>query len=647
MTAQPSSMKLPLRNEGALTEYRRRLDAAVKKTPHVIYLCAGTGCRAAGAMEVAEAIRKEIDEKNLQDRVSLKTTGCHGFCEKGPLCVHLPSGLFYQLLKPTDVKDLLGKSIESGGIIERLLYTDPMSGRIVQKEEDIPFYSHQQRIVFGLNGRINPFVLDDYLLSGGYTALAKALKMKPEDVVEEVKRANLRGRGGGGFPAGRKWESCRKAPGKPKYVICNSDEGDPGAFMDRSIMEGNPHRVIEGMIIGSWAIGATEGYVYIRHEYPLALQTLIKALEDAEAYGFLGKNILGSGHDFRIRIVRGGGAFVCGESTALMASLEGMVGEPRAKFIHTVEQGVWNKPTNLNNVETWANVPLIIEKGSGWFTSIGTEGSKGTKIFSLVGKVNNTGLVEVPMGVTLNDLVYKIGGGILKGRKPKAVQTGGPSGGAIPVKHFDAPVDFDALTSLGSMMGSGGMIVMDEETCMVDVARYFTNFLVDESCGKCTTCREGLRQMSYILADICEGRGEKEQLRMLEDLAEVVTDGSLCALGGTAANPLMSTLKYFPEEYEEHIRQKVCRGLVCKELLTYRIDEKRCTACRICAKQCPSNAITGDKNVIHVIDHEKCIRCNVCFDVCKYGSVTVTSGKYSRTCEQTKTNLKPVREKTS
>lgn len=639
-------VQLPLKKESDFNEYRKWLDSTVKKTPHTIYLCAGTGCRAAGAMEVAEAIRKEIDAKKLHDMVTLKTTGCHGFCEKGPLCVHLPSGTFYQLLKPSDIKDLLGAALTSGNIVDRLLYTDPMSGKKVIKENDIPFYSNQERIVFGLNGRIDPFELNDYIANDGYLALAKALKTDPDDILEEVKRANLRGRGGGGFPAGMKWESCKKAPGGPKYVICNSDEGDPGAFMDRSIMEGNPHRVIEGMIVGSWAIGANEGYVYIRHEYPLALQTLIRALEDAERFGFLGKNIMGSGHDFRIRIIRGGGAFVCGESTALMASLEGMVGEPRAKFIHTAEQGVWNKPTNLNNVETWANVPLIIQNGAGWFTGTGTDGSKGTKIFSLVGKVNNTGLVEVPMGVTLNDLVYKIGGGILKDRKPKAIQTGGPSGGAIPVSLFDLKVDFDALADMGSMMGSGGMIVMDEETCMVDVARYFTNFLVDESCGKCTTCREGLRQMSYILADICEGRGKKEHIEMLEDLAEVVTEGSLCALGGTAANPLLSTLKFFPKEYEEHIEEKVCRSLVCKELLTYTVDENKCTACRICEKQCPSGAITGDKNVIHVIDQDKCIKCNVCFDVCKYGSIIVSSGKYSRYCETTKTNLKPVRERT-
>ncbi|MFH1437750.1 MAG: NADH-ubiquinone oxidoreductase-F iron-sulfur binding region domain-containing protein [Pseudomonadota bacterium] len=638
-------MQLPFKSESAFNDYVTRLDSNTVKTEHNIYLCAGTGCRAAGAMEVAEALEREIKARKLEKAVTLKTTGCHGFCEKGPLCVQTPSGVFYQMLKPGDIKELVDATIDSGRVVDRLLFTDPMTQKAVVREEDIPFYANQERIVFGLNGRINPFEINDYILSGGYRSLAKALGMKPEDVLEEVKRANLRGRGGGGFPAGRKWESCRNAPGTPKYVICNADEGDPGAFMDRSIMEGNPHRVIEGMVIGSLAIGATEGYVYIRHEYPLALKTLLKALQEAERFGFLGDNILGSGHSLRIRVMRGGGAFVCGESTALMASLEGQVGEPRAKFIHTVEAGVWDKPSNLNNVETWANVPLIIGNGSDWFNAIGTEGSKGTKIFSLVGKVNNTGLVEVPMGITLGDLVFKIGGGILKGRKPKAVQTGGPSGGAIPAERFDAPVDFDALTDMGSMMGSGGMIVMDEETCMVDVARYFTHFLVDESCGKCTTCREGLRQMDGILTRICEGRGKMEDLDLLRELGEVVTDGSLCALGGTAANPLLSTLNYFHEEYDEHINQQVCRALVCKELLTYTIDEDRCTACGICRKQCPSEAISGAKDVMHAIDREKCIHCNVCFDVCTYGSVVVSSGKYKRWCDHTKTNLKPVKER--
>ncbi|MFH1434562.1 MAG: NADH-ubiquinone oxidoreductase-F iron-sulfur binding region domain-containing protein [Pseudomonadota bacterium] len=636
-------MQNPFHTTEEFNTYRLWLESNTVRTPHTLFLCAGTGCRAAGALEVAEAITKEIEEKKLHDTVTLKCTGCHGFCEKGPLLVHLPNGTFYQLLKPSDIKDLLGSAVESGNIVDKLLYVDPVTKKAVEKEDDIPFYANQERIVFGLNGRIDPFRIDDYIMNHGYQALQKALSMKPEDVLEEVKRANLRGRGGGGFPAGRKWESCRAAPGEPKYVICNADEGDPGAFMDRSIMEGNPHRVIEGMLIGAWTIGATEGYVYIRHEYPLAMQTLLKALADAGEYGFLGDNIMGSGLSFRIRVNRGGGAFVCGESSALMASLEGKIGEPRAKFIHTVEQGVWDKPTNLNNVETWANVPLIIQNGADLFTGIGTEGSKGTKIVSLVGKVNNTGLVEVPMGITLGDLVYKIGGGILKDKEAKAIQTGGPSGGAIPARHFDSAVDFDVLNGLGSMMGSGGMIVMDEETCMVDMARYFTNFLVDESCGKCSTCREGLKQMYWLLDDICKGKGKEEYIDILEHLSRTIIDASLCALGGTAPNPALSTLKYYKEEYEEHIKQGVCRALNCKDLIRYDIDEARCTACRLCAKECPSDAITGAKNTIHKLDQEKCIQCGVCYDICKYGSVTVGSGKYSRRCEQTKTNLKPVK----
>ena len=627
------------------TRYHKNLMAAMVRTPHTICLCAGTGCRAAGALEVAEAIRREIEAGKLQSQVTLKTTGCQGFCERGPLCVQQPSGTFYQMLKPEDVGDLLG-SIRGGKIVEKLLYTDPTSGKRVVKEEDIAFYANQNRMVFGLNGRIDPFAIDDYIAHGGYQALVKALSMKPEEVIEEVKRANLRGRGGGGFPAGKKWEACHGAPAPDgiRYIVCNADEGDPGAFMDRSIMEGNPHRVLEGMIIGAWAIGASDAYVFIRHEYPLALQTLVKALEDARTYGFLGENILGSGFSLTVHINRGGGAFVCGEEMGLIASLEGQVGEPRAKFIYPAVKGLWGRPTCINNVETWANVPLIMINGADWFTSVGTAGSKGTKIFSLVGKVNNTGLVEVPMGISLRDLVFKIGGGILKGKEFKAVQSGGPSGGAIPASLLDSTVDFDVLTKIGSMMGSGGLIVMDEDTCMVDVARYFTSFLVDESCGKCSSCREGLKQMSWILTDICAGAGKAEHVPTLERLARMVKVASLCALGGTAPNPVLSTLRYFKDEYDEHIQEHVCRSLVCKKLIRYEIDEEACTACRLCARDCPTEAISGDKKVVHRVDQAKCIQCGVCFDICKYGSVVVRSGKYMRRSEHTKTNLKPVRK---
>jgi NADH-quinone oxidoreductase subunit F len=637
-------MQVPIRTREELEAARKEASELKAPPEHTIYLCAGTGCRASGAMALAEAMKAEIDEKGLAGSVALKLTGCHGFCEKGPLIVHAPSGMFYQNLKPKDVEEVLETTLMKGDVVERLLYRRPATEEVVKLEKDIPFYSHQRRLVFDLNGRIDPFDIDDYLAAGGYQALAKALTMEPETVIEMVKESGLRGRGGGGFPAGRKWQTCRDAPAPEgiRYVICNADEGDPGAFMDRSVIEGNPHRVIEGMVIGAWAIGGTDGYVYIRHEYPLAVETLVKAIEEARRYGFLGDDILGSGLSFDVKINRGGGAFVCGESTALMASIEGEVGEPRAKHIHTVVQGLYNRPSNLNNVETWANVPLIVQNGAEWFRDIGTEGSTGTKIFSLVGKVANTGLVEVPMGLSLRSLIYDIGGGILGGKEFKAVQTGGPSGGAIPAELLDLPVDFDSLTEAGSMMGSGGAIVMDEATCMVDVARYFTKFLEDESCGKCVTCREGLRQMGWILDDICEGKGTREQLQLLQDLAEVVTEASLCALGGTAANPLMSTIKYFGEEYEEHIDEHVCRALVCKDLIRYDIVDEKCTACGICRKQCPTDAISGKKKTVHVLDQEKCIQCGVCYDSCDYGAVKVSSGKYERVTDHTKFKLKPV-----
>jgi len=447
--------------------------------------------------------------------------------------------------------------------VERLLYSDRVSGQKLTYEHDVPFYKLQKRLVFGNNGLIDPSSIEDYLTVGGYTALAKALQMQPEGIIAEVKKSGLRGRGGGGFPTGNKWESTRNAEGETKYVICNADEGDPGAYMDRSVVEGNPHSVIEGMIIGAYAIGAHQGYVYIRNEYPLAVRHMRTALEQAEAYGLLGKDILGSGFDFSVRFQRGGGAFVCGESTALMASLEGRVGEPRAKYVHTSEQGLWGQPTDLNNVETWANVPLIINNGADWYAGIGTAGSKGTKIFSLVGNINNTGLVEVPMGISLREIIFDIGGGIPKGRSFKAVQTGGPSGGVIPESLLDMPVDFDELTKAGSMMGSGGMIVMDDKTCMVDIARYYTTFLEGESCGKCVPCREGLQRMREILDRITTGKGKKGDIELLEELTTTLVDASLCALGSGAANPVLSTIKHFRKEYEAHIKQKTCPAGVC------------------------------------------------------------------------------------
>ncbi len=589
-----------------------------------VVVSAGTCGRARGVLEVVAAFKNEIEKKKLAGKVDFKETGCHGFCEVEPLVVIHPSSIFYQKVKAGDVEEIISETALKGKIIDRLLYIDPKTKKKTIYEKDVPFYKKQKRIIFGNNELVDPTDIRDYIAIGGYSALAKVLSgMSPEKVIEEIKKSGLRGRGGGGFPTGRKWEYCRNAEGEPRYVICNADEGDPGAYMDRSLLEGNPHSVIEGMIIGAYAIGSHDGYIYVRNEYPLAVENASIALRQAEEHGFLGEDILGSGFDFNIQIAKGGGAFVCGESSALMVSLEGRVGRPRAKYIHTVEKGLWEKPTNLNNVETWANVPLIINKGADWYAKIGTEGSKGTKIFSLVGKINNTGLVEVPMGMTLREIIYDIGGGIPKGKKFKAVQTGGPSGGCIPESLIDLPVDFDELTKAGSMMGSGGMIIMDEDTCMVDVARYFLNFLKDESCGKCAPCREGIKQMLEILNRICAGKGEEGDIEFLEEISEVVRDSSLCALGGTAPNPVLSTLRYFRNEYETHIKEKKCPAGVCKELIEYYIDEKNCTGCGLCSKRCPQEAIKGEKKKSHKIDTEKCIRCGICAEVCKFDAVKV------------------------
>jgi len=512
----------------------------------------------------------------------------------------------------------------NGRVIERLLYQDPATGERVTSKEQVPFYAKQNRQILGPNGALDPYEIDDYIARGGYAALAKALfEMQPEGIIEEVDKAGLRGRGGGGYPTANKWRACRKAHSVDgvKYILCNADEGDPGAFMDRCLLEGNPHSVIEGMIIGALAIGATHGYVYVRNEYPLAVRSISHAIEQARAKGLLGQEILGSSFSFDISVSRGSGAFVSGESTALMASIEGRVGEPREKYIHTAVRGLYVRPTNLNNVETWANVPLIINEGAEKYASVGTEGSKGTKIFSLVGKITNTGLVEVPMGITLREIIYEIGGGIPNGKTFKAVQTGGPSGGCIPESLIDIPVDFDELYDVGSMMGSGGMIVMDEDTCMVDVARYFLEFLCDESCGKCTPCREGLKHMANIVTDITEGNGSIERLELLEELAGVIKDTSLCGLGQTAANPVLSTIRYFNDEYREHIEQKKCRAGVCKALVTYGIDAPLCNGCTRCVKACPTGAISGEKKKPHSIDVSKCEKCGICYEVCEFEAV--------------------------
>ena len=612
-----------------LEDLRREILSKRDSNKPCIAICAGTGCLALGAQRVIDAFKEEVKKQGLEANVDIRETGCPGFCEKGTVVVIYPKGVCYLQVQPEDSFEIIS-AIKERKIVERLLYTDPSTGEKVIYEHEIPFYKNQMRLLMGNNTKIDPKNIDDYIALGGYGAISKALsEMTPEQVLEEVKRSNLRGRGGGGFPAGRKWETTRNAPGEPKYVIVNCDEGDPGAFMDRALMEGNPHSVLEGLIIGAYAIGSHEGFIYARQEYPLAVENVNIAIKRAEEYGLLGNNILGSGFDFKIKVHRGAGAFVSGESSALMTAIEGKVGEPRPKYIHTSESGVWDKPSDLNNVETWANVPLIIDKGSDWFTSIGTEGSKGTKIFSLVGKVNNTGLVEVPMGTTLKEIIYDIGGGIPEGKKFKAVQTGGPSGGCIPEEYLDTPVDFDELAKLGSIMGSGGMIVMDEDTCMVDISRYFVDFLCDESCGKCVPCREGLKGVRKILNDIVAGRGKEGDIELLEEIGDVMSEASLCALGKTAANPILSTIRYFRDEYEAHIEEKRCPALVCKDLISYYIDPERCNACRLCLKNCPADAIDGEKKLIHIIDQSKCVKCGTCFDVCppKFSAVKKISGE--------------------
>jgi len=619
-----------LKSPTDLENLRKSITAQRDPNKPCIAICAGTGCLALGCGEVIAAFKDEIKKQGLEAKVDLRETGCPGFCEKGTIVVIYPEEICYTQVKQTDVSEIISKTLMNNKVIDRLLYADPVTGEKVVHESEIPFYKNQMRLVIGNNIKIDPRKIEDYIALGGYSALAKALhKMTPLQVLEEIKKSNLRGRGGGGFPAGRKWEECRNAPGETKYVIVNADEGDPGAFMNRAELEGNPHMVLEGLTIGAYAIGSHEGYIYVRQEYPLAVENVNIALNQAREYGLLGKNILGSGFDFDVKVHQGAGAFVSGESSALMTAIEGRVGEPRPKYIHTAVKGVWDRPSNLNNVETWAFVPHIINKGVDWFTGLGTEGSKGTKVFSLVGKVNNTGLVEVPMGITLREIIFKIGGGIPAGKKFKAVQTGGPSGGCIPEAQLDMKVDFDELTKAGAMMGSGGMIVMDEDTCMVDVARYFLDFLSDESCGKCVPCREGIRQMLKILANISKGKGREGDVELLEELSEVMEGASLCALGRTAPNPVLSTIRYFRDEYEAHIKEKRCPAYVCKELFSYYIDPKKCQACMICLRECPAGAIVGGKNQIHLIDQEKCTKCGTCFEVCptRFGAVKKISGE--------------------
>jgi NADP-reducing hydrogenase subunit HndC len=606
---------------------------------HVL-VCAGTGCVSGQSFATARMLESELKKREMSDEIQVVRTGCQGFCAEGPIVIVQPDGVFYCGVTARDVPHMVEEHLLKGRPVKKLMYSQAGGKTPLPTLKEIPFFSKQKLIVLRNRGAIDPERIDDYIAVDGYKALVKALtEMSPEQIIQEIKKSGLRGRGGGGFPTGIKWETCRHAAKSREVepvLVCNADEGDPGAFMDRSIIESDPHAVLEGMIIGARAIGCKEGFVYIRHEYPIARERLLKGIEQAREYGLLGKDILGTGMDFDIEIVQGAGAFVCGESTALMASLEGKVGEPRAKYIHTVEYGYKNRPTNLNNVETWANVPLIITHGAKWFASMGTgevdenpwNGSSGTKVFSMVGKVNNTGLIEVPMGLTLREIVFDIGGGIPGSGKFKAVQTGGPSGGCLPEELLDMPVDFDSLTEAGSMMGSGGMIVMDNETCMVDVARYFIAFLAEESCGKCVPCREGLRTSLDALTRITEGKGTEKDVELLHEIGAVMQDCCLCALGTSAPNPVLSTLRYFKQEYEAHIKDHVCPAGVCKDLIEFTIDAEKCDGCHACVKGCSVNAIGGAVKEKHSIDKTVCIKCGACIEACKREAIQ----KVPRSC---------------
>jgi NADH:ubiquinone oxidoreductase subunit F (NADH-binding)/(2Fe-2S) ferredoxin/NAD-dependent dihydropyrimidine dehydrogenase PreA subunit len=583
-----------------------------------------TGCRAFGAVEVRDAFRKSVAENGLTTKVDIVETGCHGFCARAPVVAIDPHGFFYQQLSARDVPRIVEETLINGKPVEDFLYKDARTEQPVSQEKEVPFYREQMKIVLRNCGQIDPTSIEEYIARDGYVAMAKVLSsMSPEQVIEEVVRSGIRGRGGAGFPTGSKWKFARNANGNVKYIICNADEGDPGAFMDRAVLEGDPHTVLEGMLIAAYAIGAGEGYIYVRAEYPIAVTHVKKAVADAKALGLLGERILGTDFTFNIKIKEGAGAFVCGEETALIASIEGRRGMPRPRPPFPAVAGLWGKPTNINNVETYANIPPIIHRGADWYASLGTEKSKGTKIFALAGKINNTGLVEVPMGITLERIIFDIGGGIPGGKKFKAAQTGGPSGGCIPASLLNLPIDYDSLTAAGAIMGSGGLIIMDENTCMVDLAKFFLTFTQEESCGKCVPCRMGTKRMLEILQRITEGKGKLDDLEALKELAPMIKDASLCGLGQTAPNPVLTTLNYFFDEYLAHIEEKRCPAGVCKALIRYEIRTEVCTGCGLCRKACPQEAISGKAKEPHTLNQSLCIKCGICYSECKFDAIQI------------------------
>lgn len=588
-----------------------------------LLLCGGTGCHASGSLQIKEALKAELVRHRLENEIKIIETGCNGFCAQGPIMIVQPENIFYQKLRVEDIPFLVEEHFLKGRPVKKLFYKEPASASTIPNMNDIPFYSKQMLIVLRNRGVIDPENIDEYIARDGYVGLGKALlEMTPSEIIEQVKISGLRGRGGAGFPTGLKWEFASKAVGDVKYALCNADEGDPGAFMDRSVLEADPHAVLEGMIIAGKAIGAHQGYIYCRAEYPLAIKRLGIAIEQARSYGLLGKDILGSGHDFDIEVYQGAGAFVCGEETALMQSIEGRRGMPRPRPPFPAQQGLWKKPTVLNNVETYANIPQIIQNGGAWYASIGTATSKGTKVFALTGAINNIGLVEVPMGITLREIIFDIGGGIPKKRKFKAVQLGGPSGGCVPEQFLDTPVDYESIAKVGAIMGSGGMIVMNDQTCMVDMARFFMDFIQDESCGKCTPCREGTRRMLEILEKITHGRGEPKDIELLEELSDMIKNSALCGLGQTGPNPVLSTLRYFRDEYEAHIYEKRCPAKRCANLLRFEVDQEKCIKCGVCFKGCPAQAIEWKKKDPARIIKDKCIKCLTCITNCPADAIS-------------------------